>query len=538
MNIYSHYINFDLLRIPISLSYQKKYLYRTFIGATLTIIGLILLIIYFSIKLNQIIKKSLFTIISNEFQNPKDAIDLTNIPILFYLSDKNGNPIEFDSKIFELSVVLKEYIRDFDEDNRITYIEQRIEIERCDSLTHIKDFSYFSEYNISNFRCIKPYQNITIKGRYGDILDGYKALEINLKRCNNLYENCYNSNYIESFVSNTKFVVIYLGYKANFYNLNKKDIERAIYSRSISLSPFFFKKVLYYLTLAKYDNYDNFVSNNKKENIYFINRDMLVDIGSYVNSLNNIKDNDTFVFFSFVYDGNMIEYTKKVEKLGEIISYIGNFFNIMLTLFRMVNNYFSKKILFTDVFHNFFFEEKFKKKEKNVRFNDNFNNSNLFPLINKKYYNFKFNSKMQDKSIKSINSNLNINSYIPDKTFENDINKLNNSNVNKNGLKRILTNKSKIIEKEKINFKRETKFFYLCPLWVIKNRKNLNQLLIIKESICNSFSLESFIELIRIKKSLNALKKEKSHEIFVHKRNHLSDKNVMRNEMKEFLYYK
>ena len=77
-----------------------------------------------------------------------------------------------------------------------------------------------------------------------------------------------------------------------------------------------------------------------------------------------------------------------------------------MTLFRMVNNYFSKKILFTDVFHNFFFEEKFKKKEKNVRFNDNFNNSNLFPLINKKFNNLKLNSKIQDKSIKSINSNL------------------------------------------------------------------------------------------------------------------------------------
>ena len=535
MNIFSQYINFDLLKIPISFSYRKRYLYRTFIGSTLTIIGFIILLIYFSVKLNQIINKSLFTIISNEFQNPKDEINLTNIPILFSISDNNGNPIEIDSKMFELSAVLREYMKNFDEDNRITYTEEEIQIEKCDNLKDIIDFSDFSEYNISYFRCIRPYQNIKIKGRYGDIINGYTTLNINIKKCNNISENCYNSNYIESYVSKTKLVVIYLGYKANFYNnSNKKDLERAIYTRSISLSPFLFKKILYYLTLVKYDNYDNFVFDSKKEEIYFINRDMLVDIIPKIDSLSDIEDNDTFAFFSFVYDGNMIKYTKKVEQLGEIISYIGNFFNIMLTLFKIINNYFSKKVLFTDVFYNIFFDEKFKKKEKNVHFN-NFNNSNLFPLIHKKMNNMKLNPKIQDRSIKSINSNININSFIPDRTFENDNNKCYNQNP-KNGLRRILTNKSKVLEKEKINFKRESKFYYFCPLWVIRSRKNLNQLLVIKESICNSFSLESFIELIKIKKTINLLKKER--EMFSHRRNHLSDKSVMKNEIKEILYYK
>ena len=537
MNIFSGYINFDLLRIPISFSYRKQYLYRSFIGATLTIMGFIILIIYFSVKLNQIINKSLFTIISNEFQNPKDAINLTNIPILFSLSDNNGNLIELDSKVFTLSVVIRDYVKNFYEDNRITYTEQEIKIERCDNLMDKIDFSDFSEYNISFFRCVRPYQNITIKGRYGDMVNGYQTLKINIKKCNNLIENCYNSNYIESYVSNTKLVVIYLGYKANFYNSNNKDIERAIYSRSISLSPFLFKKVLYYLTLVKYDNYDNFVLNKKKENRYFINRDMLLDVSPKINSTNDVEDSDTYAFFSFVNDGNMIEYTKKVERLGEIISYIGNFFNILLTIFKIINNYFSKKILFTDVFNNIFFEEKFKKKEKNIRINDS-NNSYLFPLINKKLNNSKLNLKAQDRSIKSLNSNINISSIIRDKAFENDNNKLNNPFVNKNGLRRILTNKSKVIEKEKINFKKVTKFFYLCPLCVIKNRKKLNQLLIIKESICSSFSLESFIELIRIKKVLNSLKKERGHDIISQRRNHLSDKNVMRSEMKEILYCK
>ena len=48
------YSNFDLFTIPISLSYKQKYLYRTFIGATLSIIGFIIIIVSLAIKLNKI----------------------------------------------------------------------------------------------------------------------------------------------------------------------------------------------------------------------------------------------------------------------------------------------------------------------------------------------------------------------------------------------------------------------------------------------------------------------------------------------------
>ena len=75
-SIYAKYLDFHLLKIPISLSFKKKYL-----GSTITIFGAILIIVYFIIRLNQIISKSIFTIISTEFQNPKGEIDFSNTPI-------------------------------------------------------------------------------------------------------------------------------------------------------------------------------------------------------------------------------------------------------------------------------------------------------------------------------------------------------------------------------------------------------------------------------------------------------------------------
>ena len=278
------------------------------------------------------------------------------------------------------------------------------------------------------------------------------------------------------------------------------------------------------MTLVKYELYDDLFLNNKKENLYFLNRDTFVEFTPNIyNILDNIK-NDSFAQFCFVYDGNMLRYTKKVEKIGEIFSYLGNFFNIMLTFFRIINNYFSNKILFIDIFYTFFFEDRFKKKDKIVRFDD----SKLFFLFNKNSNQSKLNLKTQEKS---INSNINLNSFIQqDKNLENNINKnscLSPKNNNKNGLRRILTNKSKIIEKEKKVFKKDSKLYFFCPLWVIKSKKNLNHLLTIKESICNSFSLENFLELLKLKKSINNFQRERNQN-FNEQKNNLSDKNVRR----------
>ena len=226
MEYINSFNNFDLLKIPITLSYKNKYLYRTIIGAILTILLIIIIIVYFIVRLSQIIKKSSFSIISNEFQNPKGSINFTNVPILFTLADNNGNPLELNSKIVDFSVILNEYIRKKDQygNSHIIHEEKKVEIERCDKIKDYIEHPYFAEYNISNFKCIKPCQKIAINGTYGDI-NGYKSLKILIKKCNNSTENCYNNDHIESIISNSRFLIIYLGYKTNLYASGQKNIE-------------------------------------------------------------------------------------------------------------------------------------------------------------------------------------------------------------------------------------------------------------------------------------------------------------------------
>ena len=523
MKFKSPYNNFDLLNIPISLSYNNQYLYRTFVGATLTIILFIIIITYFIYQFIQIFNKSSFSIISNEFQNPKESIDFTNVPILFGLTDDVGNPLQLDQKVAKYFVILNEYRQQIDKkgNSNTQHIQTILQTERCDKLKDSLDLSLFHGYNISYFQCIKPSQNITINGSYGNI-SGYKSLKINIKKCNNENDNCLNTNNIDSIISNSRFMVIYRGYKTNFYDLDTKDIEQTIYSRSITLSPYFLKRVFYYMSLVKYNLYDNIFSNFKIETKYYINRGMIIENEPIKNES---YDKDTLAYYSFVYDGNVVEYTKKVKQIIDAISYIGNLFNIMLTLFRIINNFFSNKILFIDIFYKFFFGDKFGRT-KTYNF-DVVNFRNLQEQKNKKIESklerkngrentLTLNSLVLNKSINSINFNSNVFLENAGKSTKNIslLNLLSGRNyTNKLKNKGIKRYNNKSIEKEKNDFIKNTKYYYLCPICIIKNKKNLETLLFVKNSICNCFSLETFIEFIKIEKAVKFEKKLKATDI-------------------------
>ena len=154
--------------------------------------------------------------------------------------------------------------------------------------------------------------------------------------------------------------------KLIFIIQKKKDIDKFIYTKGIQLSTTFSKIAFYYMTLVKYQIYDNIFLNNKREQLYYLNRDMLLEYMPITkiksNETYNIYSTDIIAFFSFVFDGNILEYTKKVKKIGEIISFMGNLFNIVYTIFKIINNYFSSKILFVDIFAQFFLEKQYLTK--------------------------------------------------------------------------------------------------------------------------------------------------------------------------------
>ena len=68
--------------------------------------------------------------------------------------------------------------------------------------------------------------------------------------------------------------------------------------------------------------------------------------------------------------------------------------------------------------------------------------------------------------------------------------------------KQNFTNLYRKIEIKKFKFYKYFKFYYFFPVCIIKNKNNAYFLYSIKHNICKTFSLENFIEVIKISKNM------------------------------------
>ena len=176
-----------------------------------------------------------------------------------------------------------------------------------------------------------------------------------------------------------------------------------------------------------------------------------------------------------------METRKEVQTLYEAFSIIGNIFNIILTIFKIINSYYSNKILFVDIFKTIFIAKLYINS--NIRGNIHLNNcinykkNNNLDISNE----ICLNNNEKNKSIKS-QSNLKI---IP---FEKNI---------------VFNKKSKTYEKIKQNIKKNKLiYYYILPLWFLRKNKTFNKIYLIKDRICEYFSIEKINELIKFKENI------------------------------------
>ena len=110
MNKTFNFKNFDLFGVPIPISYENNYLYKTKVGATLTIISFIIIVIYTLLQISTLLDRSSYTVSTSESQDLRGKIDLSSTPIMFQLLDLLWNPVEYDPKLFAFTVTYTETI--------------------------------------------------------------------------------------------------------------------------------------------------------------------------------------------------------------------------------------------------------------------------------------------------------------------------------------------------------------------------------------------------------------------------------------------
>ena len=300
------------MHIPIS--YENNSLYKTNIGAALTIISTIIIVSYILYHICILLDRSSYTIKTSETQDLTGKIDLSNTPIMFQLLDKLWNPVDYDPKVFTFTVIYIEGIfQNIDGiSKRITNLKN-LEIERCDKLKKkYKALNEFSEYNLTKYMCIKPNQNLILYGTANDILNNLNSLEIRLSKCNNKTNECYNLDKINDLIKNRVFAITYLGHTTNFTNINsKKNVEKKIYTNLINLTKYLKKRLLINNSKCKLNLYDNFFVTYKTGINYFLNQGIYQDF-TYIEY--NSNSSDELISFEIMYIGHLIEYTKDKKR--------------------------------------------------------------------------------------------------------------------------------------------------------------------------------------------------------------------------------
>ena len=487
--------HFDLLHIPMSLSYKNEYMYQTNIGAFLTIIFFIIIICISANEIKSLVDKSSFSIITSQYMDLSKNINFSQSILLFQLVDSGGEEIEESEKIFEFKAYDMDSVLEYTSTGKkySRTITNILEMDFCDNIL-FKNKEYFSELNLSKYLCIKPGQNTISYGFLGDINNGYKGIRIYLNKCNNRTD-CHNENIIKTKLQNSKFRVVYLSLNTNIFNRGFKNLNFKIFSKSCTVSTNLLKKYHFSFSIGRFHLFNDLFF--KKEILfdYIIGNDPTIDIDLDPSStLNN--NNNTLSYFSFNYDGKIIEISKEVKRFYDVFSVIGNVFNIILTIFKIINNYYSNKVLFVDIFKNIFF---YKDNP-----NTNYNNFN-FPTSINNIGNINSSNKIRNHSKKNMLD-------LSDGHILNQSNKNNSIQKNISSNKMVLTyNRSNSILKRRVSYintitkedKKKLKYFYLFPLCILKKHKLFNNLYMINDRICHYFSIEKINELIKFKEAFN-----------------------------------
>ena len=498
----------DYLNVQTSLSYRNEYFYATKIGAILTILLFFIIVGIITYQIIILCKKTSFTLISNQYTDLSQTIDFSQTPFLFEITNNYGQCFDINNKLFELEAYDMEMtIKTGENGAKIREIRNtKLEFVKCDKL--FSNMSEYSELDLSRFICIKPDHNLTAYGLIGDMNNPFKGIRMYINKCKG--PNCYDTNEIVKQINNVKFIVTYLSLSSNMFYLNSENIKYQLFSKYFSLSTNILKKLIFTYDIGRFYLYNDVISRKHISFDYILGNDYYMDFD--LDPTSTIHSNEyTLASLSFHFGGNVVETRKEVQTLFQAISIIGNYFNIILTIFKVINNYYSNKLLFSDIFETIFFAKK----------NMNFNIKRNFHLNN--YKNLNKNNSLNHKKNMDISEEISFNII-----KRNSVRSLS---------KKIISTKERISKKisktydesKRIITKKKLNYYYLIPLWFLKRNKTFKNLYSIKERICGYFSIEKINELIKFKEIIEekSMKSKMNNTELIYNKNNNYESNCL-----------
>lgn len=264
---------FDYFGTEFNLKTQGVSTFRTFFGFIMGVIAtlcILTLSIYFFIDM--IIKRNGMTVIYSQDETIIPQNNLTNVPILFTVSDNIGKKVSSNG-IYNFEVLYLQYFNTKDEKNQsvLTMNLTKIPFKTCEQSDFSNYEEQFKKVNPADWNCLQPGKtNIVLNSKYGDVVNGFSILQLFLNKCKNTTSNntCQDDAKINSILSSSRMVLSHISSQINHYNyVTPKELK--LETTSVSVSTSLTKRYTYYLQQNDYETDYGQVFQNRKINNFF-----------------------------------------------------------------------------------------------------------------------------------------------------------------------------------------------------------------------------------------------------------------------------
>ncbi len=298
------------------------------------------------------------------------------------LSNEIGVPLKIQEKYFKVKMIktIVSPIRNNNNFVSLKIYERNIEFDSCDILKKYYNLSVFEGFDFEKYLCPKPYQNISIRGRYGDGKRGFDILSIYIDKCVNSSNNnysCASNDEINKILNNNSFLSVYFMKETpDHYNV-KNPVKRVLRTDYFPIFLELRKLYVYNFIISEYFTDSGLIfSNKEKYSFGEINNYHMDTLGyKYPNSQIGV------IFTCVEYE---IEYNRNYDKIYDIFSKIGGTLSFIFEIFQSITCYLTRKSFIADLTNTFFNVQHSSYKKKGNTFDLSKLDKNIINIFNNK----------------------------------------------------------------------------------------------------------------------------------------------------------
>ena len=382
-SIQSKLSKFNFFGLDFPIRYKKEPIFSSYIGITFSFLAIILIILNIIKYTIDLFKYSNFRVISNQIDlDTNKSINFSESPIMLGLSNIIGVPLEIQEKYFKFKMI-KTTISPIHENNNFVSLniyERYIEFDSCDILKKYYNMSIFEGFDFEKYLCPKPYQNISIRGRYGDGKRGFDILSIFIDKCVNSSNNnysCASNDEINKILNSNSFLSVYFMKETpDHYNI-KNPVKRVLRTDYFPIFLELRKLYIYNFIISEYYTDSGLIFSNKEKYL-------LGEVSNYYMDLlgNTFPNSQIGVIFTCV--EYQIEYNRNYDRIYDIFSKIGGTLSFIFEIFQSITCYLTRKSFIADLTNSFFKAQYSSYKKKVNTFDLNKVDNNIINIVNNK----------------------------------------------------------------------------------------------------------------------------------------------------------